>query len=244
MNKIILFAAIVLLAACEKNEEPCVLKNVEVTTNSPVIVGWPIYIKTRSTQTETYKWIAPNGSTISPGGYDQSTFQILNAAYSDSGNYRLEITNTFGCFEYKGNSNVKIIAPPSAPCNVPNNTSTSNVIGLGDETYISVQYSYNTFNAYPLVASSNRSLHFKFFGNLPPKPGIYKTVYNTVSIENEGEVGCWISTFPLNEYVNKASQNVYVNKVNGKLQISFCNAQFTNPIGTASIVISAKITEP
>jgi hypothetical protein len=235
---------IALFTSCNKisDKEPCTLKDIEVTTNSPVIVGWPIYLSTRSSQTESFNWAGPKGIINTQGA--QNSIQVLNAAFSDSGVYKVELTNTFGCLEYTRSTFIKVIPAPPAPCTVTNNTSTSSVVGLGDNTYSYVSFTNNKADAYPTVGSSNQGLHFRFFGNLIPKPGIYKTTQSINIIDNENQVGCWINTFPLNEFINKERQDVYVNKINGKLQISFCNADFTNPVGSSAIRISAKITEP
>jgi hypothetical protein len=236
------FAFIVLFSACEKisDKEPCVLKNVEIITNSPVIVGWPINISTRASQSDVFRWVGPNGVFANQGG---NSIQVLDAKYSDSGSYKVEIKNAFDCLEFESYTNIKVIPPPSAPCTVTNNTSTSTVIGVGDNTYTYVSFTNNNADAYPVIANSNNALHFRFYGSTPPKPGLYKTGDNT-GFNAIDKVACWISTFPATEFRNKENQNVYVTKVNGKYVISFCNAEFTNPIGSSVIKISAKITEP
>ena len=233
------------LSSCFKisDKEPCDLKDIEVTTNSPVIEGWPIYLSARPSQTESYNWVGPKGK-ISPQGYEQNSIQVLNSTYADSGIYKLELTNTFGCLEFSRSTLIKVIPPPLAPCVVTNNSSTSTVVGVGGTNYTYVSFSNNVANAYPVVSSSENALNFRFYGNVTPKPGVYKTTQSINIIDNENQVGCWIRKFPLYEFICLERQDVYVNKVNGKLQISFCNAQFTNPIGTSVIRISAKITEP
>jgi hypothetical protein len=235
---------ITLLSSCDKisDKEPCILKDIEVTTNSPVIEGWPIYLSTRPSQTESFNWQGPNGKITTSGA--QNSIQVLNAAFSDSGIYKVELTNTFGCLEYTRSTIIRVIPAPFAPCTVTNNTSTSTVIGVGDESYTYVSFTNNIAIGYPNIASSYNTLIFNFFGNAIPKQGVYKTTGGMYSLNKETEVGCFINAFPTTYFINKEGQNIYVNKVNGKLQISFCNADFTNPIGTSAIKISAKITEP
>jgi hypothetical protein len=235
-----------LFTACDKvnDDEPCTTKYIAVESNSPVIEGWPIYLSSAASSTGSFKWIGPKGVINSASGFP-NYIQVLNSTYQDSGSYRLEITNGYGCLEYRNFTNIKVIPPPPPPCNVPANTSTSNIIGLGNETYINVSFTNNKADAYPFSGSSDKSIHFRFYGNQPPKPGKYKTLQSTLGVvDKENQVGIWISTFPLNEYVCKEFQDVYVNKVNGKLQISFCNADFTNPIGSTAIKISSRIVQP
>ncbi len=244
MRILLIVLSTLLLVSCEKitNDEPCVLKNIEIVTNSPVIEGWPIYLSTIPSQTESYNWIGPKGNISTQGA--QNSIQVLNASLSDSGIYKVGITNTFGCLAYIGTASIKVISAPLPPCTVVNNTSTSNVVGIGDETYTYVSFVNNIATAYPNIASSNYAMKFTFFGNSAPKPGVYKTNGSIYNASTENEVGCYINVFPTTYFINKAGQNVYVNKVNGKLQISFCNTDFTNPVGTSAIRISAKITQP
>lgn len=229
--------------SCEKfsDKEPCELKNIQITSNSPVIEGWPIYLSTRPSQTERFNWAGPKGQITTQGA--QNDIQVLNSKLSDSGSYSVIVTNTFGCTEYNGNTFVKVVPPPSAPCNIANNTSTSSVIGIGDNTYTYVSFTNNTAIAYPYLGSGSQALQFRFFGNTAPKPGLYKTSGGLYSLDKENEVGSYISAFP-NDFVNKQGQDVYVTRVNGKLQIAFCNCQFTNPLGSSVIKITAKITAP
>jgi hypothetical protein len=246
MSKIYIsfFVFFTLFISCEKlsEKEPCELKNIQISSNSPVIEGWPIYLSTRPSQTERFNWAGPNGQITTQGA--QNDIQVLNAKLSDSGSYSLTIMNTFGCTEYSGTTFIKVISPPAAPCSITNNTSTSTVIGVGGNNYTYVSFTNNSATAYPYVASSNEALQFRFFGNTAPKPGLYKTNGSIYSLDKENEVGCYISTFPASNFVNKEGQDVYVTRVNGKLQIAFCDCQFTNPVGTAVIKISARITQP
>jgi hypothetical protein len=169
------------------------------------------------------------------------TFKAI-ASYSDSGTYKLEVKQA-ECLEAKGTVQIKVIPPPTAPCSVTNNTSTSSVVGVGGDTYSSVSFSNNIVTAYPAGSISNGALRFRFWGNVPPKPGKYKTNGGTFS-DVEKEVACWIGYFPATDFICKVGQDVYVTMVNGKMQVSFCSCGFTNPLGSSIITISAKVTQP
>jgi hypothetical protein len=255
-NILTLFFISILFASCKKttveNDDSTTpgancgkIENASISTNSPVVVGWPIEISASSNLYGIYKWVSPVGSSLEQSGFISSyTYAYYKnvASFSDSGTYKLEVKIS-GCVQDTGTVKIKIIPPPTAPCNITNNTSTSNIIGVGGDTYTYRDFTNNVVTAYPNIASSEGALHFSFWGNAAPKPGKYKTNGSTFSTV-ETEVGCWLSYFPGRQFINKVGQDVYVNIVNGKMQISFCNAEFTNPIGTSIIRISTKITQP
>jgi hypothetical protein len=215
-----------------------------ISTNSPIVVGWPISISTGNNMYGSYKWFFPNGSTPQQNGFTGDVYGYYKsvASYSDSGVYRLEVKIN-GCLQDSGNTRIKIIPPPTPPCTVTNNTSTTTLIGIGGDTYVSRDFTNNVVTAYPTAGTSNGALNFSFWGNMPPKPGKYKTNGSTFSAV-ETEVGCWLSYFPGNQFINKVGQDVYVNIVNGKMQVSFCSCNFTNPINSTVLTISARITQP
>jgi hypothetical protein len=248
MKLVVFLALMILFASCKKvsssddtNTNCPAPDNISIGNSGPVIVGWPIEVSAPSNYVGYYNWFSPAGSPI-----DQSGFVTTNSyyyykpvsTYADSGLYKLEITFD-GCTRYRGTTQVKIIAPPTPPCSVTNNTSTSSVIGVGGVSYTS----YTTLSNpnYIQVSGGGESINFRFPGNTKPRQGVYKT--NGYIPSTETQVGCWIMRSPY-DFVNMNGQDVYVNTVNGKMQISFCNAQFTNPLGTSVIRISAKITEP
>jgi hypothetical protein len=252
-NILALFLLFALFTSCKKTSTAeddttpnCVAPYIaSIATNSPVVVGWPIDISTSNNMYGYYTWFSPSGGTLEQKGFTSSSFYGYYksaASFSDSGTYRLEVKIN-GCLQDSGNFKIKIIAPPTPPCTTTNNTSTSNVIGVGGDTYTSRDFNNNVITAYPSIGSSEGALHFSFWGNTAPKPGKYKTNGSTFS-GVETEVGCWLTYFPGRQFINKANQDVYVNMVNGKMQISFCSCGFTNPIGASAITISARITQP
>ncbi len=213
-------------------------------TNNTVVVGWPLELSAPSSYVGYYNWFSPSGGSITQAGFTTPYSNVCYKAvstFADSGTYKLEVKFD-NCVRWAGTTKVKIIAPPTPPCNTTNNTSTSTVIGVGGDTYTNRDFSNNNvITANPGI--SDGTLHFYFSGNTPPKPGKYRTNGSDFS-SVETEVGCWLSYFPARQFINKANQDVYVNSVNGKLQISFCGCSFTNPLGSAAITISAKITQP
>lgn len=213
-----------------------------ITTNSPVVEGWPIYLSTTATMGSLFHWSGPNGWDINYQYYSSSANeqQRLNATFADSGEYKLELRNTEGCIDSRGFATVKVIPAPLPPCTVANNSSTSNVVGVGGNTYTYINFSPSTY--YVVQASGGgETLYFYFQGSVPPKPGVYKT--SGYAPTTETQVGCWISNYPY-DFINQPGQDVYVNKVNGKTQVSFCNCVLSNPLGSTVIKVSARITQP
>lgn len=246
---LLLIASIVFFSSCEKDGTDgsgCIpasaVQQVTITSNSPVVEGWPIYLSTTATMGNMFHWTGPNGWDINYSYFssDANSQQRLNASFADSGLYKVELRNADGCVEYKGSVNVKVIAAPQAPCTLANNTSTTTLIGVGGSTYTNIYFQSSTYYTVQAVAPGE-SITFYFTGNVPPKPGIYKTAgYGPTK---ETEVGCWISKFPY-DFINEVGQDVYVTKVNGKTIVSFCNCTFTNPISATKPKISAKIVQP
>ncbi|MES1181236.1 MAG: hypothetical protein ABUL44_00420 [Flavobacterium sp.] len=243
-----LFASAITLCSCKKlfNKDSCKPENeisqLTITTNSPVVTGWPIYLSATPTMTNLFHWSGPHGWEKDYQVYasNANEQEILNASFADSGTYKLELKNSEGCVESRGFANVKVIAPPAPPCTVTNNSSTSSVIGVGGTTYPFVNFSSSTYYIAQAIGSG-QTLYFYFIGNVPPKPGVYKTAGYTPT--KDTEVGCWISVFP-HDFINQQGQDVYVNLVGGKTQVSFCNANFSNPLGSTIPKISARITQP
>lgn len=251
MKQYILFLLLfsVIFNSCRKSgttSDGCLVSNtvpsIAITSNSPVVEGWPIYVSTTATMANMFHWTGPNGWDINYQYFSSNANeqQRLNASFADSGLYRVELRNSDGCVEYRGSVNVKVIPAPQPPCTLTNNTSTSSVVGVGGSTYPNIYFQSSTF--YTVQASTyGESLTFYFIGNTPPKPGVYKTAGYAPT--KETEVGCWITVSPY-DFINQSGQDVYVTKVNGKTQVSFCNCTFTNPLGPTKPKISAKIVQP
>lgn len=85
-------------------------------------------------------------------------------------------------------------------------------------------------------------MRFAFMGTNLPKDGIYKTDPTYFAIE-EGRVGVFVQS-GVYDFGAKPFQDVYVKKVNGKLQITFCQLNFNNPISATAIKISCRVTQP
>jgi hypothetical protein len=244
INFVGLIAMVIILVSCKKTNDPNAdcgdPDTLSVVSNSPVVVGWPIEVSAGN-YIGTYDWVSPSNSPINQSGFvatNSYTYYKSAASFSDSGLYRLEV-NYEGCLEYKGSTQIKVIPPPVAPCNITSNTSTSSVVGVGGTIYTSISFGSN--GTVVQVTGNGETMNIRFYGSAKPRQGIYKT--NGYNSDTEKQVGCWITKFPY-DFINQAGQDIYVNTVNGKMQISFCNCQFTNPLGSTIIRISAKITEP
>jgi hypothetical protein len=242
INLILLFAFLISFVSCIKeNISDCEGPDtISMSNTGPRVVGWSIEISA-SSYGGTYKWITPNGSTMEQAGFVSTgthSYRKDATSYSDSGLYRIEVRND-DCLDYIASTQVKIIAPPVAPCNIPNNTSTTTLVGVGGTNYSNISFGNNGTN---IVASgaNGETLNIKFPGNTKPREGKYSSIQGVLAF---AQASCTI-TKNFFDFNNIEGQDIYVTNVNGKMQVSFCTNQFTNPVSSSIIKISAKITEP
>ncbi len=236
------------LFSCKKNgtmdNNNCPdIGKVEIITNSPVIEGWPLTLSTQDDMSFLYKWTGPNNWGIDYVIHsNQAQLQgKLITTMADAGVYRIQRRYGDGCVYDTGSAIVQIISPPLPPCSVANNRSTSNVIGVGGVSYSNI-YFHGGGGIFTIQSSAGgQTITYNFNGDMPPKPGIYKT--SGYFAKDEATVGIYITASPY-DFINNSGQDVYVNKVNGKTHVTFCNCVFTNPLGSTVIKISSKITEP
>lgn len=216
---------------------------VSITTNSPVIEGWPLILTTADDMSFLYKWSGPNSWLIDYNYYSSTAYQQgkLTTTMADAGVYTVQRRYADGCIYDEGSTTVQIITAPPPPCTVTNNTSSSNVIGVGGVPYSNLYFQGGGGIFMVQGTGGGQSITFHFNGNTAPKPGIYKT--SGYFANDEATVGVYITASPY-DFINTSGQDVYVNKVGTKTQVSFCNCIFTNPLGSTVIRISARITEP
>ena len=218
-----------------------------INQNGPVIAGWPLHLEADIQSTEfLYRWYGPNGWTKIYETYASDAYLqgIENITAAGAGEYKLKLIDENGCVAYEGSTTVEVIAAPAPPCNIAANTSSSSVTGVGDYNFVYRSFSASSGNY--LISGQETVpgdyLRFAFVGNDLPLPGIYKT--NGYFGLEQGKVGLFINAGTY-DFVANPDQNVYVNKVNNKIEISFCSVQFNNPLSPAHpIIISAKIVEP
>ncbi|AEA45297.1 hypothetical protein [Fluviicola taffensis] len=240
---LILASTLIALNSCKKkNDCPINPEDIVLNSNGPVFEGWPLHLWTESGFSYTYHWQGPNGWKKD---YDYSTNTsgsetIESMTQAKAGVYIVNIRDG-NCVIKKGSVNVSVIPPSNAPCSVNNNTSTSTVIGVGGTNYTSVFGNSNS-NYYVQASNSSQAITFNFKGEQAPLPGIYKS-NDTYYPSEQNKVGVYIGT-GFQDYQMEPDVDVYVNKVNGKTVISFCSAGFYNPVGNATITISAKVTVP
>jgi hypothetical protein len=243
-KNILFFVTIVLLLSCEKtNDNPCEAPDtISMINNGPKIIGWPIEISV-SSYSGNYKWVSPNGGTMEQAGFvsiGSNAYRKDVTTYADSGLYRIEIRNE-DCLEYIANTQVKLTAAPLAPCSSSNNTSTSTVGGVGGTTYTNISFG-NNGNNIQASGANGETLNIQFAGTIKPREGKYTTTAGSGTLSSF-QVSCWITKFPY-DFNDMSGQDMFVNNVNGKMQISFCSNQFTNPLGSSVIKVSGKIVEP
>ncbi len=207
---------------------------VTITSNSPVVEGTPLVLTAPDKVNYTYKWTGPNAFKIdtvyTPGAHIQGK---ATTVFADSGTYRVKIVGPDSCTAFEGAVFVKILPTGSQPCAVADNTSVSNLSGVGGMGY-SPSFTGNEIEGQGV----GEIIIFKF--QATPLPGIYKT--SGLTPVDDKTVGVYI-TNGSNNFISNNGQNVYVTKIGVKLQVGFCFHDFSNPLGTGALKISAKLAQ-
>lgn len=243
---LVLISTLFFLNSCKKKTEECseTPEPVSMSSNGPVVEGWPLVLTTANYEDGyTYRWKGPNGwsaeTTLSPDCYEPYKVTIDSASINASGNYLVELLHE-GCVVNRGSVNVQVIAPPTPPCSITNNSSTTTLGGVGGISYPIVSHT-GGINYSVYATNGNQTINF-VFKNGEPKPGMYLVESGYFPSEND-RVSVYIQA-GFYDFFMESYYTVYVNKVNGKLQFSFCNGHFSNPVGSTPVIISAKVTLP
>lgn len=236
------------LLSCKKSSNDCPEPSpVTIKQNGPVIDGWPLTLEAEIQSTGyLYKWTGPNGwehlyDAYASNAYLQTRSKI---SFADAGEYKLQLVYN-GCVEYEGKVTVEVKAAPAPSCNLTANTSTSSVVGVGDYSFKYLNFAASS-GAYLIEASegvggAGDHMHLAFLGDEPPLAGTYKT--NGYWGNEPGKVGLFITSGTY-DFVASPDQTVYVNKVNNKLDISFCSLRFNNPMNPSKpITVSTRIVQ-
>jgi hypothetical protein len=219
-----------------------------IETNSPVVSGWNLTLKTGDLYGR-YVWTGPDGWSEEYGGYTSESYrqELSSVSLRSSGEYTVKVYNDQGCIIGQGKTNVEVINPPPAPCTIARNTSTSSVIGVG--TYNFASQDFGASSGYYLVSGTTAGgggapyLRFGFVGQTRPKPGKY-TIDGGYFGAAFGTTGVFIQSGAY-QFVAQGG-TVYVTLTsNNKLSVSFCDVTFSNSINPAApFRVSANVTEP
>lgn len=238
----------VLCMSCTKEEkcpEPSV---VSIDYNGPIYSGWPLQLEASIRNTAyLYKWSGPNGWARNYEVFSSDAWQQPrgNVTAADAGEYKLQLIDHLGCVAYEGSAIIEVAPVPQPSCTVAANTSVSSVAGVGDYSFL-----YRNFggsSSFYLASGSQvvpggDYMRFAFLGYDPPVPGVYKT--SGFFSSGPDRAGLYIETITY-QFVANPDQEVYVHKVNNKLEITICSVKFNNPISPSNpIVVSAKLTQP
>lgn len=122
---------------------------------------------------------------------------------------------------------IKVDTVAVAPCNPSNN----NISGLVSSSFYSV--SGREFGgSYQITANgSSCDLRFEFASTAVPKSGAYR-IKPLASDFYTGDVR--VSLVALSIFFQSSDGVVYVNNVNGKITVTFCNVRFSGTNGTNS----------
>jgi hypothetical protein len=236
----------IFLTSCKKQEEDSCSDTpspLTVSTNGPVTEGWPLIFDVSGYESGygyTYRLTSPNGTFIekpfNSSGTEAGMIQIDSASVNDSGNYKLELLLK-GCLIKRGTVTVQVNPVPAPPCSIPDNSCTASISGSGNGSYYLIS-AESGFSYDVSAVTGNETIHLMF--KQEPKPGMYTMAQGSSMEEDETYVYIQYGTYYSGMDVNTV---VYVNKVNGKLQFTFCDGQFMNTANNP-VTISAKITLP
>jgi len=244
MNQFFLAIAVLFFCSCKKSANCDPPAITEITTNSPVVTGWPLYMSTMQSLEYTYHWKGPNGFSIEYDYFSSTANEqsIDSAILANGGIYEVELKDRQGCVAYKGTMNVEVTAPPLPPCNnMDNNTSISSILGIAGVTYNDIRID-TTGGRYTFEAKfANEVIVLRFNEGGRPKPGIYKATGNNFESE-KGTAGIHIKS-GLHNLAMKEGGKLYVNKVGSVLQFCFCQQEFFNPFSASQLLVSGKIIE-
>jgi len=246
MYKIYLIAATLFFISCsapsttEENsntdQNPC---NIEVPVPSAeaqtVFQAETIRLSVQDNIYRQYFWTGPNGFTS-----NERQPEIRFATSAMSGLYNVYFKD-YDCVSQTKSIQINVVAPTS-PCSVTNNNMQTSI--YGNKVYGSI-YNYTGTGYYTLKASSSSGggdLDVEFSTLTKPVPGLYKIVGSySLTQQNEVKVDGVFSS----AYIVATGGNVYVTfDSNGKMNVKFCNINFTNPSAYISnFTASANITE-
>lgn len=234
-----LFIVIVIAACSCKKQSNCSTSNTTITTNSPVVEGWPLYMSSFESVEYLYEWTGPNGFHISYEVFSTTANRQgkESVTAADAGTYTVKMRNRNGCVEYEGSVDVAVITAPEAPCEVPVNSTISSLAGVGGSHYTDDTLDISEYLYDLSVFNATEAMVIRF--TKEPKPGVYLTsgMYSPIS----GDKASVYIISGFYDFVMEADHKVYVTKTNGKLNFSFCNAKFSNPLSSSPLIISARI---
>lgn len=229
----------VLFSGCvEKGEMRCVLPETTISSNSPIIAGDQIILKTAEINGATYHWIGPNGF--------ESNLQnpVISKSTADmSGEYKV-VASIGICETEELTTEVKVIKNVIT-CSLSNNradfTNTfryQNFYEHGVEG-ISLKDEY-----YMRAVNNNCNLDIVFKGSDIPKTGVYSIVSSSTPLtSNTVHVNfSWQEAI----FCYGLSGDVSISFSNGKFVATFCDVPFTNKKSTNNqeqFKCSAKFTE-
>lgn len=247
MKKIFILLTVSLLFSCSEPTQTDV--NVNTNSNQPCQIEDPIPVAESqnvfladkiklSVQDNIYRefyWTGPNGFTS-----NLREPEIYFATPEMSGLYYIYYKDN-NCISQTKSIQINVITP-TATCTVTNNTMQTSI--YGNKQYNSI-YTLNNSDYYTLnVSSSNGGgdLYVNFSTQTKPVAGIYKLV-NSYSLiqQNEAQLTGVLN----NNYIVASNGNIIISYgSNGKMNVKFCNLNFTNPSGYMSnFTASANITE-
>ena len=244
---------IISLQSCTKNTDDTginqncpAVETFSLTSNSPVVVGWPLEVKLPYIYASgKYVWTGPNGFHVESTATSDLTQSKITTTFADSGIYILKIIDiNDGCTIAEGSTKVSIISSPTAPCNasLTNNASTSTLFGVGNGSYSGQQKttsgSYISFFA---NCTDGSHLNINFNNYSDAQPGTYTTSDGFYPDQPASSVGIYYQT-GLSQFTCKSLQKVYVTKTGNTTIISFCNLGFNNSVGSTVITVSGKVS--
>jgi hypothetical protein len=214
---------------CERPETPL------ASSNTPVMAGRYIQLKTPWVGGASYEWKGPNGFTS-----DDYEPIIRKTTYASAGTYSVTVT-VDECTSNPGITDV-VIDTVMAPCNPANNTGV--YVGLPTLNFYGVGGRVENGHYVVDANSSNGDLYFEFGPSTVPEEGVY-TISSCYSSGYRQSHEVCVKTLVgsiMHYWYYPSSGEVFVLNNNGKLTISFCDVEFAGGDPYLKFKGSVKVT--
>jgi hypothetical protein len=212
------------------------IRNVKIKPVASVTEGGTISLNADDAQDAMYFWSGPDNFQ----SYDQNN-TISDIDYTQMGWYYLNVTAQECSSTAFDSVYVNVAFPQGTPsCSLTNNVVTFD--GLPDQDFTSGVSLDLPAGDYTLEGSSDAGditiILNPYWLNSQPADGVYQTTsIQSFDYTNIGQI--FISDVNSDIYfVAAPNKPVYVSHVNGKLQISFCDINFSGDNGQQSFTVS------
>lgn len=226
------------IGCASQDEVYCYLPKTTLSSNSPVLSGESILLKTTISEDEltTYLWTGPNG-------FQSTEFNpvILNATPEMSGDYKL-IASKGICNSDEVTTNVSVILN-TVTCTQTNKFFSYSEYNPTNITNIYLNYSglsYVSSNDYRIYGGGGSfRVYLTFKGNKKPLTGIYTIVNNSTLLSSDTAHAKLDFTGSTYNYYALNGTVLVQNDAVGNTVLKFCNVPFGYNTNTTTDIVGS-----